>query len=98
MSDNQPTTSTIRPLASEIDDVTERDTRRQQAERLVAALDEDELGLLRQIVGGWSKTESATHFNMTIHQLDKIRARLFAKLNAASTTDAVRIGIYAGLR
>lgn len=68
-----------------------------QAKALVSTLGEDEVALLRQIAAGWGKSESAAHFGLDDHRFEKMRARLFAKLNASLTTDAVRIAIYAEL-
>ena len=70
---------------------------RGHAVALVAALREDELAILRHIVAGWSKVESAAELGLDLHQFEKRRAGLFAALNATSTTDAVRVGMYAGL-
>lgn len=70
---------------------------RRQAEALVATLNEDEVTMLHHITAGWSKAESATELGLDLHQFEKRRAGLLAKLNAGSTTDAVRVGIYAGL-
>jgi FixJ family two-component response regulator len=68
-----------------------------QAEALVAQLREDERTMLRHIVAGWSRAESAARLGLDPHQFEKRRAGLLAKLNASSTADAVRVGIYAGL-
>ena len=68
-----------------------------QARALVATLVTDEVTMLRHIVTGWSKAESARELGMELHQVEKRRANLLLKLNAGSTTDAVRVGIYAGL-
>ncbi len=64
---------------------------------LVAALTGEELTLLRQITAGWSKADSAEDLGIDMHHLEKRRAGLFAKINATSTTEAVRVGIYADL-
>lgn len=68
-----------------------------QAEALVSTLHEDEVAMLRHLVAGWSKADSAAELGFEPHQFEKRRAGLLAKLNAASTTDAIRVGIYAGL-
>lgn len=73
------------------------DARRRQAEHLVARLQDDEVAMLRHITAGWSSTDSAASLNLDPYQFEKRRASLLAKLNAGSTSDAVRVGIYAGL-
>lgn len=71
--------------------------RRRHAETLVAQLREDELAMLRHIVAGWGRAESAAKLGLDLDQFETRRAGLFAKLNAGSATDAFRVGIYAGL-
>lgn len=73
------------------------DDNKRQAQALVATLLEDEVAMLAHMVGGWSRAESAAELGFEIHQFEKRRAALLAKLNAGSTTDAIRLGIYAGL-
>lgn len=68
-----------------------------QAEALVGKLEADEVTMLRHITAGWSKADSAASLDLDPHQFVKQRASLLAKLNAGSTIDAVRVGIYAGL-
>lgn len=70
---------------------------KRQAQTLVATLHQDELVMLRHIIAGWSRAESAAELGIELHQLEKRRAGLLARLNAESTMDAIRVGIYAGL-
>lgn len=71
--------------------------RKAQATTLVARLSAEEKRILAQIVGGWSSRDIAADHRMDSDAFAARRAEIFAKINAGSTSDAVRIGIYAGL-
>lgn len=68
-----------------------------KAIELVAALSSSERVILSQIVSGWSNQDMAESHSTNLSAFMSQRKRLFAKLNAVSTSDAVRIGIYANL-
>lgn len=66
-----------------------------EAAALVSALDDQEATVLSRIVAGWSSEEITRELALSDAAFVVCRARLFAKLGARSTIDAVRIGIYA---
>lgn len=68
-----------------------------RATELVAMLSADQRLMLSRIVAGWSNRDMAEHQGVDVRVVESQRAQLFAKINAGSSSDAVRIGIYAGL-
>lgn len=71
--------------------------RKSRATEAVSNLSEPEKRMLSQIVAGWSDRDIAADHGVEIDVLESQRALLFRKINARSTSDAVRTGIYAGL-
>lgn len=71
--------------------------RKSRAAEAVSNLSASEKRMLSQIVAGWSNKDIAADHDVYIGAVESRRAALFRKINAESTSDAVRIGIYAGL-
>lgn len=67
------------------------------ARRLVSTLDAAELQLLVCIVCGMSNREIATLMVIALESVERSRAVMRKKLNARTTADAVRVGLYAGV-
>lgn len=67
------------------------------ARDLTASLNELEHGVLREIVAGSSLQQIAMKFDLELAQVEIRKTSLLGKLNATSTADLVRIGIYAEL-
>ena len=68
-----------------------------EALALVAQLSAREKQVITLITRGLSNKAIATDLDISPRTVEIHRANAFAKLNAASTADAVRIGVYAGL-
>ena len=67
------------------------------ARLLIGALDHVETQVLACMVDGMSTRDSALLLGITLTHLDSVRASVMAKLNANTSADAVRIGLYAGV-
>lgn len=79
-------------------DQTARTMRRKtEARRLVAALTPRERDVLMGLLEGESNKGIALKLGLSPRTVEIHRANMMARLNAQSTSDAVRIGIYAGL-
>lgn len=92
MTDAWPTSTADREEARKL-----VETKKRQAWALVSKLDAGETVMLRQIVSGWSSKQIASELGIDDALFQQRKGRLLAKLNARSTVDAVRIGIYADL-
>lgn len=68
-----------------------------RAEELASTLSASEKRILSQIVAGWSSGDIAADHGVDMDTFEAQRTRLFRKISAGSTSEAVRIGIYAGL-
>ena len=64
---------------------------------LVAALTNREQEVLRQMTLGHSSKGMARELGISYRTVEVHRASLLKKLGTKSTSDAVRIGVYAGL-
>jgi two-component system response regulator FixJ len=71
--------------------------RQSRAAEAVSKLSEPERRMLGQIVAGWSNRDIAADHGVDAGVFESLRSELLRKINAASTSDAVRTGIYAGL-
>jgi len=68
-----------------------------EARRLVAALDPEERRVLTDLVHGKSLQAIAADLGIFQFDAEAAKSKLLRKLNAATTADLIRIGIYAGL-
>ncbi len=68
-----------------------------KARQLVSALSGRELDVLRELVNGASNKDMAFKLGISPRTVEIHRANAMRKLNASSTADAVRIGLFAGL-
>jgi FixJ family two-component response regulator len=68
-----------------------------EARRLVATLSVREMDVLRELVNGASNKEMALILGISPRTVEIHRGNVMRKLNASSTADAVRIGLFAGL-
>jgi len=71
--------------------------RKAEARQLVATLTPRERDVLEGLLEGESNKGIATKLGLSPRTVEIHRANMMARLNAQSTSDAVRIGIYAGL-
>lgn len=71
--------------------------KRSAAESATATLTEREREVLIEMIDGLGNKEIAKALSISPRTVEVHRANLLAKLNARSTSDAIRIGIYAGL-
>lgn len=71
--------------------------KRQEAEALTRGLSGRECEVLSLMVKGFSNKTIAQELGISPRTVEIHRAKVLTKLNAASSSDAVRIGIYAGL-
>lgn len=71
--------------------------RKTRALELVSRLSAEEKLVLGRIVAGWSNADIAADHHLDVGGFAKMRAEIFTKISARTTSDAVRIGIYAGL-
>jgi FixJ family two-component response regulator len=71
--------------------------RRSRAEEAVSNLSASERRMLGQIVAGWSNRDIAADHGVDAGAFALLRSELLRKINAGSTSEAVRTGIYAGL-
>lgn len=67
------------------------------ARATIGRLNETELELLTGLVRGESPRTLARTLGRHLAEIDVLRARVMEKLNAASTADAVRVGLLAGI-
>ena len=89
--------SVIRRLSERSDARLELEIAKVGARALVAALSSVESQLLAWLVMGAGAQEIAVRLGMTAKRAAAVRRQMMKKLNARSSADAVRIGIYAGL-
>jgi FixJ family two-component response regulator len=68
-----------------------------QARQLVSTLSPRELEVLRELVDGASNKDMALILGISPRTVEIHRGNAMRKLNASSTADAVRIGLFAGL-
>lgn len=68
-----------------------------EARSLTATLIETEHDILKGIVAGSSLKQIALKLGLSLAQAETQKASMMRKLNAASTADLVRVGIYADL-
>ena len=68
-----------------------------QARDLVRTLEEEELQILTYLVEGWGGRAIAAELEIGLSEFEASKRQLLSKLNAESTSDLVRIGIYADL-
>ena len=66
-----------------------------EARALVGSLDRPERDVLRQIVAGNSMLRISVHVECPLEDIVKIKAGIMRKLEANTTADLVRMGIYA---
>jgi two-component system, LuxR family, response regulator FixJ len=71
--------------------------RKAEASQLVATLTRRERDVLEGLLEGESNKGIAKKLGLSPRTVEIHRANMMARLNAQSTSDAVRIGIYAGL-
>lgn len=67
------------------------------ARRLVGALDGIEFQILECMVRGMSNREIAEQMGIEPETLERFRSSMMTRLNAKRASDAVRIGLHAGL-
>ena len=68
-----------------------------QARDLVGTLDGEEVRILTYLVEGWGGRAIAAELEIELLEFEASKRQLLSKLNAESTSDLVRIGIYADL-
>jgi FixJ family two-component response regulator len=68
-----------------------------EARQLVGTLSVREMDVLRELVNGASNKEMALILGISPRTVEIHRGNVMRKLNASSTADAVRIGLFAGL-
>lgn len=71
--------------------------RKAEARETVLGLPPHGFSVLVKIAEGWSAKEIADDLGVSLRAYDLLRADVFARINAKSTADAVRVAIYAGL-
>lgn len=71
--------------------------KRNEAETAIRLLTMRELEVLRAMVAGLGNKQIASELQISPRTVEIHRANLLAKLNAQSSSEAIRIGIYAGL-
>ena len=77
--------------------LTDLRARQALARKSIAMLSHRELGVLKLITQGHANKEIARILNISHRTVEVHRANFYAKLNLRNSTDAVRLGIYAGL-
>jgi len=75
----------------------EQDRRRARARALVEALSPRELEVLSLVVLGNANKEIAEELGISPRTVEIHRSNMMRKLNARSTSDAVRVALYAGI-
>lgn len=68
---------------------------RTYARGIASSLDDMEQEILREIVAGSSLKQIALKLDLQLAQVEMQKASLMRKLNATTTADLVRVGIYA---
>jgi two-component system response regulator FixJ len=71
--------------------------RKAEARKLVTALTQREHDVLEGLLAGQSNKVMAKELGLSLQTVEIQRANMLNRLNARSTSDAVRIAIYAGL-
>lgn len=71
--------------------------KRDEASAALAALTDREREVLAEMVEGNGNKQIAKNMGISPRTVEVHRANLLAKLNARSSSDAIRLGIYAGL-
>lgn len=67
------------------------------ARALIQNLDTEETHVLTRLVTGWGGRAIAAELGISLIEFEARKRQLQSKLNARSTSDLVRIGIYADL-
>lgn len=75
----------------------EQDRRRARSRALVEALSPRELEVLSLVVQGHANKEIAEDLGISPRTVEIHRSNMMRKLNARSTSDAVRVALYAGI-
>lgn len=75
----------------------EQDRRRARAKALVEALSPRELEVLSLVVQGNANKDIAEELGISPRTVEIHRSNMMRKLNARSTSDAVRVALYAGI-
>lgn len=88
---------TIARASSEAEQRLRAERRRSEAENALRALSPREIEVLRAMVAGSSNKQIALDLKISPRTVEIHRANLLSKLNAHSSSEAIRIGIYAGL-
>ena len=68
-----------------------------EARKRVETLSARETEILKLLTRGYSNNAAAQELGISARTVEVHRARAYSKINAASTADAVRTGVYAGL-
>jgi len=71
--------------------------RKAEARKLVESLTPRERDVLHGIVAGGSNKDIASQLGISVRTVEIHRGNMMSRLSARSTSDAVRIGLYAGL-
>lgn len=71
--------------------------RKAEARKLVESLTPRERDVLQGIVAGGSNKGIAAELGISVRTVEIHRGNMMSRLNAQSTSDAVRIGLYAGM-
>ena len=71
--------------------------RKAEARKLVESLTPRERDVLNGIVAGGSNKDIASQLGISVRTVEIHRGNMMSRLSARSTSDAVRIGLYAGL-
>lgn len=88
---------TFRKIDKEFSPHLQRQQKQSEAAALVATLSGRERSVLELLISGQSNKGIARELGISPRTVEIHRANMMAKLNAQSSSDAVRIGIYAGL-
>jgi FixJ family two-component response regulator len=84
-------------LATEGEERTMKERRKAEAKMKVGALTPREREVLTLMVGGLANKENASVLDISRRTVEIHRGNMLRKLGATSTSDAVRIALYAGL-
>jgi RNA polymerase sigma factor (sigma-70 family) len=87
----------VERLSAESERRAERDGRREEAKAAVEELSARELQVLVSMVHGNSNKEIAQALGISPRTVEIHRGNMMRKLNARSTSDAIRLAVYAGL-
>lgn len=95
--DQQKLEEAIKKIGQDLPKLAQSVNKRNEAKSAVDALSAREFETLKGVVDGLSNKEIAIRMGISPRTVEIHRANMLTKLNAKSTSDAVRIGIYAGL-